>query len=43
MANVDVKAGIKHILERVESAYAKRSPVCLETFFKNNFSVEANV
>lgn len=27
MDNVDVKSGIKHILERVEQAYAKRSPV----------------
>ncbi|XP_055314970.1 pyridoxal phosphate homeostasis protein [Sitodiplosis mosellana] len=26
MANVDVKLGIKHILERVEQAYSKRSP-----------------
>lgn len=27
MANVDVKLGIKHILERVEQAYSRRSPV----------------
>lgn len=27
MANVDVKLGIKHILERIEQAYSKRSPV----------------
>lgn len=27
MANIDVKLGIKHILDRVEQAYLKRSPV----------------
>lgn len=27
MANIDVKLGIKHILERVEQAYLMRSPV----------------
>lgn len=27
MADVDVKLGIKHILERVDNAYAKRSSV----------------
>lgn len=27
MANIDVKLGIKHILERVEQAYLKRGPV----------------
>lgn len=27
MANVDVKLGIKHILERMEQAYSKRGPV----------------
>lgn len=27
MAAIDVKLGIKHILDRVEQAYLKRSPV----------------
>lgn len=27
MANIDVKLGIKHILDRIEQAYLKRSPV----------------
>lgn len=29
MANVDVKLGIKHILDRIEHAYLKRNPVCI--------------
>lgn len=33
MANIDVKLGIKHICERIEQAYLKRSPVRRERTF----------
>lgn len=31
MANIDVKLGIKHILDRIEHAYLKRNAVRRET------------
>lgn len=40
MANVDVKLGIKHILERMEQAYSRRNPVRLAIYSHGNHGLD---